>query len=42
MLTIWHLLAIAHCIPAMIPAVTPLPWLLNTFPAKMLQLEAQP
>jgi hypothetical protein len=28
--------------PAMIPAVAPLPWLLKTFPAKMSQLEAQP
>jgi len=42
MLMIWQPLEIAHCMPAMIPAVAPLPWLLNTFPAKISQLEAQP
>jgi hypothetical protein len=42
MLTTWHPLEIAQFMPAMIPAVAPLPWLLSTFPAKMPQLEAQP
>ena len=42
MLMIWHPLEIAQFMPAMIPAVAPLPWLLNTFPAKISQLEAQP
>jgi hypothetical protein len=42
MLMTWHPLAIAHCMPAIMPAVAPLPWLLNTLPAKISQLEAQP
>ena len=42
MLMTWHPLAIAHCMPAIIPAVAPLPWLLNTLPAKISQLVAQP
>jgi hypothetical protein len=42
MLMTWHPLAIAHCMPAIIPVVVPEPWLLNTLPAKIWQLEAQP